>query len=132
MPSPAGFRVVEEREAALLLERARGEGLAAALRAPGGANKGSPPLAARRRAPRVSTNCCASALGLRAEIAEAVGHFGDSARVMARLLAARPRPRAGGRCRSDRKRHAGAGWEGAPVGPTLLSNSTKEARKTMT
>ena len=73
----AGFRVVEEREAALLLERARAEGLTAALRETGGESR----LAALAREAGADgfDKLLREALGLRAEIAEAVDAWGDSA-----------------------------------------------------
>ena len=73
----AGFRVVEEREAALLLERARADGLAAALREAGGEQR----LAALAREAGVEgfDALLREALGLRAEIAEALAHWGDRA-----------------------------------------------------
>jgi ATP-dependent helicase/nuclease subunit A len=79
----AGFRVVEEREAALLMERARAEGLAAALRAEGGERR----LAALAREAGADgfDKLLREALGLRAEIAEAVAYWGDSARYRAAL-----------------------------------------------
>jgi ATP-dependent helicase/nuclease subunit A len=71
----AGFRVVEEREAALLLERARGEALTAALREEGGGER----LAAMAREAGTDgfDKLLREALGLRAEIAESLGFYGD-------------------------------------------------------
>jgi ATP-dependent helicase/nuclease subunit A len=73
----AGFRVVEEREAALLLERARHEALTAALRGENGARE----LAeiAREAGADGFDKLLREALGLRVEIAESLGFFGDSA-----------------------------------------------------
>jgi ATP-dependent helicase/nuclease subunit A len=73
----AGFRVVEEREAAQLLERARSEALREALRDPGGEQR----LAAMARESGVDgfDQLLREALGLRAEIAESLSHFGDIA-----------------------------------------------------
>jgi ATP-dependent helicase/nuclease subunit A len=73
----AGFRVVEERQAALLLERARAEALAAALRETGGEQR----LAAMAREAGADgfDKLLREALGLRAEIAESVGYHGDLA-----------------------------------------------------
>ncbi|MGD0720753.1 MAG: double-strand break repair helicase AddA [Roseiarcus sp.] len=74
----AGFRVVEEREAALLLERARAEALAEALRDAEGERR----LAALAREAGVDgfDALLREALGLRAEIVAALGHWGDEAR----------------------------------------------------
>jgi len=73
----AGFRVVEEREAAQLLERARAEALAAALSGPFGEAR----LAAMAREAGVDgfDKLLREALGLRAEIADAAAYWGDSA-----------------------------------------------------
>jgi ATP-dependent helicase/nuclease subunit A len=72
----AGFRVVEEREAALLLERARAEALAATLREPSGEAR----LAgmAREAGADGFDKLLREALGLRAEIADAAAYWGDS------------------------------------------------------
>jgi ATP-dependent helicase/nuclease subunit A len=87
----AGFRVVEEREAAQLLERARSEALREALRDPGGEQR----LAAMAREAGVDgfDQLLREALGLRAEIAESLAHFGDVqnyAEALAERLGAAP------------------------------------------
>ena len=73
----AGFRVVEEREAALLLERARAEGLAEALREAGGEQRLA--ALAREAGAEGFDKLLREALGRRAEIAEALAHWGDLA-----------------------------------------------------
>jgi ATP-dependent helicase/nuclease subunit A len=72
----AGFRVVEEREAARLLERARAETLDAALRDA----RGERALAAMAREPGADgfDALLREALGLRAEIAEGLDYWGGA------------------------------------------------------
>jgi ATP-dependent helicase/nuclease subunit A len=82
----AGFRVVEEREAALLLERARAEALAASLGEPSGeARLGA---LAREAGTDGFDKLLREALDLRGEIAQAAAYWGDSAGY-ARALAER-------------------------------------------
>jgi ATP-dependent helicase/nuclease subunit A len=87
----AGFRVVEEREAAQLLERARSEALRDTLSDPGGEQR----LAAMAREAGVDgfDQLLREALGLRAEIAESLSHFGaigNYAEALAERLGAAP------------------------------------------
>jgi ATP-dependent helicase/nuclease subunit A len=71
----AGFRVVEEREAAPLLERARAQALSAALGEPDGERKLA--ALAREAGAEGFDKLLREALGLRAEIAEAIDYWGD-------------------------------------------------------
>jgi ATP-dependent helicase/nuclease subunit A len=79
----AGFRVVEDREAARLLEEARVEGLSAALRAPNGEQ--SLAAMAREAGAEGFEKLQREALNLRAEIGEAMDYWGDAGRYGAAL-----------------------------------------------
>jgi ATP-dependent helicase/nuclease subunit A len=74
----AGFRVVEEREATLLLERSRAEALANALREPAGEQWLA--ALAREAGAEGFDKLLREALGLRAEIGEGLAAWGDEAR----------------------------------------------------
>ena len=70
----AGFRVIEERDAARLLERARADGLTAFLRAPDGEKRLD--FLGREGGAEGFDKLLREALGLRQEIADALAHWG--------------------------------------------------------